>query len=77
MMILNYLFLQVCLLEKKIIIPFKKLESFSKHDNYFQRKVDICDYRFDYHANILKTLIVVSNLDSKYFRELENLLEYN
>lgn len=62
---------------KKTIIPFSKLESISKHDNYFQRRISICDYRFDYHANILKTLIVVSNLDSLHFRELENLLEYN
>lgn len=62
---------------KRTIIPFNKLESISKHDNFFQRKKQLSNYRFDYHANILKTLIIVSNLDEVHFRELEELLEYN
>lgn len=62
---------------KKTIIPFSKLESIAMHNNYFQKKKNIASYKFDFHANIFKSIIIVQNLDSLHFRILEKLLEYN
>lgn len=62
---------------KKTIIPFSKLESIAIQNNYFQRRKKITNYKFDFHANIFKSIIVVQNLDSIHFRTLEKFLEYN